>query len=87
METSEVKAKRLIYQSFYRGCKETDIILGDFAKAHLKDLSTGELELFEKLLEEDDKKIFNWFTEVEALPKEHQNSVTEKIKIFLKNRV
>ena len=85
MESTETRAKRLMYQSFYRGCKETDIILGEFAKKNLLSFNDEELSLFEALLDEDDKQIFNWFTGIEEMPQKHKNPVTEKISAFLAN--
>ena len=59
-QEKEKRVKRLIYQSFYRGCKETDIILGKFAKKYLYQLDDSEVDIFEKLLEENDNDIFSW---------------------------
>ena len=31
------RVKRLLYQSFHRGCKETDALLGKFSRKYLSD--------------------------------------------------
>jgi antitoxin CptB len=57
-----IRLKRLHYRSWHRGCKETDIVLGQFADSALAGLSAEQLDLYEKLLEEDDVDIWNWLT-------------------------
>src|SRR5262249_35869885 len=39
----ETRRKRLLYRSVYRGNKENDILLGQFARAHIASLSAAEL--------------------------------------------
>ena len=53
-ETKEQYLGRLLYRSWHRGCKETDILLGDFAKAMLGELTDDELSDYEELLTVDD---------------------------------
>lgn len=64
--TDENRLKRLRYRSWHRGCKETDIVLGNFADARLYDLDNAALALYEQLLDEDDVDIWNWLTGKEA---------------------
>ena len=56
----QTRIRRLRYRSWHRGCKETDIILGNFADAKLDKLSSVELDIYEQLLEEDDSDIWSW---------------------------
>lgn len=60
--------KRLTYRSWHRGCKETDLVLGNFCQRRLESLSDEELALFEALLDEDDAEIWNWLTEKTECP-------------------
>ena len=39
----ETKRKRLLYRSVYRGNKENDVLLGQFARAHIADFTAAEL--------------------------------------------
>ena len=64
--------KRLRHQSWYRGCKETDSILGIFADDFLPNCSDDEAAAFEALLNEDDWDIWRWLTGEQPMPKEHQ---------------
>lgn len=85
MPLREHRVKRLKYQSWYRGCKETDILLGNFARARLDALNDAELDAFEGLLGENDVDMFRWLTD-QAEPPEHikANSAYQKIYAFCK---
>ena len=61
--TDETRLKRLRYRSWHRGCKETDLILGSFSDAELAKLSAVDLDVYEKLLDENDADIWNWLTD------------------------
>ncbi len=58
----ESRRKRIIYRSWHRGCKETDIILGNFCDHFIQEMDDAGLTLFEQLLEEDDAAIWSWLT-------------------------
>ena len=84
-ETKEQLCRRLIYRASYTGMKETDLLLGQFAKRHLPDLSREELADFEALLEAGDPAIFAWVRGDEAVPAEFDNRVFSLIKDFEKD--
>ena len=87
MQSREHRIKRLKYQSWYRGCKETDILLGNFAQAQLDTLSELEIDAFERLLEENDVDIFRWLTDQAEIPENFKNDPTfRKIYTFCKER-
>lgn len=73
--------KRLRHQSWYRGCKETDDILGPFADEFLPACSDEDATGFEALLDEDDWDIWRWLTGEQPIPVEHQPLI-EKITTF-----
>ncbi len=58
----KTRLKRLRYRSWHRGCKETDIILGNFADDRLETLELPLLDVYERLLDEDDANIWDWIT-------------------------
>lgn len=80
--TQSVRLKRLHFRSWHRGCKETDLILGHFADSGLAALDATELDLYERLLEENDADIWNWLTGKEA-PVEYK-TILEKLKAATK---
>jgi antitoxin CptB len=81
MEREKV-IKRLIYQSDHRGCKETDMYLGEFAKRYLKGFSDEQICHFEAILNEEDWDIYAWITGKTPLPVPHQNTVGELLMQF-----
>jgi antitoxin CptB len=68
----DIRLKRLIYRSWHRGCKETDLILGRFANNGLPNLPPAMLDLYEALLEENDADIWNWLTGKAHTPEEYE---------------
>ena len=60
--------KKLKYRSIYSGSKESDFILSNFAKNNLNNLSTSELESYEKFLTLGDVNIWNWVSNNEPTP-------------------
>jgi antitoxin CptB len=56
----EQRLKRLRYRSWHRGCKETDLVLGQFADERLASLNPELLGVYERLLDEDDVEIWDW---------------------------
>ena len=59
-ETRAIRLKRLTYQASYSGMKETDLLLGHFAAAHLGTLDDQGLDDFEALLDAGDDRIYAW---------------------------
>ena len=66
--TRDLWLKRLTYRSWHRGCKETDLVLGNYCARHVADLSEADLHLFEAFLDEDDAQIWAWLTEKTPCP-------------------
>lgn len=82
IETDEMMMRRLVYRASYTGMKETDLLLGQFAKQHLPRLSRAQLEEFEALLDAGDPAIFAWVRGDEVVPEEFDGSVFKLIKEF-----
>lgn len=63
-DSYDIRVRRIRYRSWHRGCKETDVILGNFADKALHLLTTdAEIQLYEALLDEQDVDIWNWLTD------------------------
>lgn len=80
------RVRRLIYQATYTGMKETDLLLGHFAKMHLPHLSNSDLTNFENLLEAGDQQIYAWVMGNAQLPDEYDTPVFDLIKKFKKEQ-
>ena len=78
------RVRRLIYQASYTGMKETDLLLGHFAKIHLPHLNESGLTDFERLLEAGDTAIYAWVMGNAPLPKAYDTHVFRLIKEFKK---
>lgn len=59
-DSADSRLKRLIFRSVHRGCKETDLVFGQFAESALPHLRGAELDTYERLLDEDDADIWQW---------------------------
>lgn len=67
--------KKLLYQSCNRGCRETDLIIGEFAKQNLDSMNNEALELFSQILQLPDTDIYDWYTKKKPVPREIINQV------------
>ncbi len=56
----EILLRKLIYRSTHRGCKETDILLGNFFVAKHLEFDDEKLQLYQQFIEEDDVFIYDW---------------------------
>jgi antitoxin CptB len=78
----QTRRKRLLYRSIYRGNKENDILLGQFARAHIAEFSPAELDQYERLLETGDNEIFDWVTGQVPVPADKDTPVVRKLLAF-----
>ena len=86
-DSKEKRVRRLVYQASYTGMKETDLLLGQFAKKHLPNLTDEQLDMFEALLDAGDPSIFAWVRGDEDVPAEFQDPVLDMIKDFHINQI
>lgn len=75
--------KKLLYRSCNRGCKETDLIIGRFAKENLDKMTDEELNVFSELLDLPDVDIYDWYIKKKPLPIEKSNAVIVKLLNFM----
>ena len=61
-ETPENRLRRLRMRSWRRGMREMDLLLGPFSDAALADLTPAELDVYERLLSENDQDLYLWVT-------------------------
>ena len=65
MNNRNVFIKKLIYRSKYTGTRETDILLGNFAENHLKNLDDDDLLAYLDLLNSGDPRIWRLSIDIE----------------------
>ncbi|NRB10604.1 MAG: succinate dehydrogenase assembly factor 2 [Rickettsiaceae bacterium] len=78
--------KKLLYQSSNRGCKETDLILGNFANQTLDHMADDELEIFAKILALPDNDIYDYYTGKKQVTPEFDSKVMHQIIQFNPNK-
>ena len=81
-ESIDIRRKRLTHRSLYTGMKETDLLLGAFARAHLGGLDAAQLDRYEALLGEPDPAIYEWAIGREPPPPEHDHDVMRLLQDF-----
>lgn len=78
----DARRKRLVYRANYRGFKEADMILGGFAKAHIKTMSEEEVTQFEDLLGAKDHDIYDWVSEKSPVPANYDTPLLDRLRKF-----
>ena len=75
----QIFEKKLLYKSCYRGSKETDLIIGRFAKEFIPQMSVNELHDFDAFLELPDGDIYDWYTKKKPIPDELKSDILLKL--------
>ena len=83
MKDRETLIKQLIYRSCNRGCKETDILLGEFAKTQLLNFDNNQLTLFAYILEQPDNDIYDWICGNKPLAEDIDQELILKIQQYI----
>ncbi|GAT75757.1 TPR repeat-containing protein [Ehrlichia ruminantium] len=81
------KRKRLLYRSLHRGCKEMDIILGNFALHHIYLLSIEDVDEYEKVVNTNDYQLYKYITGEELVPEYLSSNIIKNIVDFNKSLV
>lgn len=74
-ESIEIRRKRLRFRAWHRGTRETDLLFGGFADRHLAALDEGQLDRFERLMENSDPEVYAWVTGRKPIPPEYDHDV------------
>jgi len=78
----DIRRKRLLFHSWHRGTKETDLLLGSFAEKHLAGFTAAQLDRYEALLENDDGDLYDWISGRAAIPPERDDEVMRLLSAF-----
>lgn len=79
---SELRRKRLRFRSWHRGTRESDLILGSFAEAHLAAFDDAQLDRYEALLDCPDADLFDWIAGRAMPPPAYEHDVTRLLLSF-----
>ena len=78
-ESRETRVRRLLHQSSYTGTKETDKLLGAFARAHLDGLDSEGLAAYEAMLALGDPMIWGLASGTVERPAGLDNPVLDRL--------
>ncbi len=76
------RRRRILFRSWHRGFREMDMIVGQFADAHLADMSDAELDVFEHLIDAPDHDIFGWLTGKIPTPSNYDTPIFKRVRDF-----
>jgi antitoxin CptB len=83
----ETRIKRLRYRSWHRGWKETDLILGKFADTQLAGMDATTIDVYERLLDENDADIWDWLVGKLPAPDDAYMPILEELKKYSQNNL
>ena len=75
MTTNNQIKKEILYRSNYRGCKETDQLIGKFVESKLDYFSDEDVLVVRDLVLEDDLQIYDWIMSRGECPKKYMDLV------------
>jgi antitoxin CptB len=81
-DAEDRRRKRLLFRSWHRGTKEADLLLGSFAERHLAAMSEAQLTEYERLIENEDAKLYDWITGRIAPPPEWNGEIMRLLQAF-----
>jgi antitoxin CptB len=67
-DADETRRKRLLFRSWHRGTKETDLLLGTFAERNLARFDPTQLSEYEAILEASDAELWDWLIHRHPIP-------------------
>ena len=82
MDENSLLIKRLRFQSWHRGTRELDLILGQFADQFLKSMTAEQHSEYALLLEENDADLWDWISGALTLPRDKKGILLEQIRKF-----
>jgi antitoxin CptB len=76
------RRKRILFRAWHRGMREMDLIMGRFAEQNLDTMTDAELDIFELLIEAQDRDLLGWITNREETPVNYDTPVFQALKAF-----
>lgn len=78
MEEIEALRRKLQFRAWHRGTREMDLLMGQFADAHVFTFNADELAQFAELLEENDPDLYDWYCGTAQPPASNKNTALAK---------
>ena len=81
-EGLDERRKKLLVRAWRRGVRETDLIVGRFADAHIEKLDDSSLNDFERLIEVPNSDLYAWVSGESDIPSDYDTAVLRLLKSF-----
>ena len=81
-EGLDVRRRKLLFRAWRRGVRETDLIVGRFADAHIEALDDAALDDFERLIEVPNADLYAWVAGDRAIPSDYDTAVLRQLIAF-----
>src|SRR5262245_65922966 len=78
----DARTRKLLFRSWHRGMRETDLIMGRFADATVTQLTQDELAEFEQLMEVPDRELLAWITGEADVPPDYDTALFRRLREF-----
>ncbi len=74
------RRRKILFRAWRRGLREMDLVMGQFADAHLPAMSEAELDEFERLMNAPDPDVLAWITGEAPTPEEFDTALFARLK-------
>ncbi len=78
----DARRKRILFRSLRRGTKESDLVIGGFARSALKNLDGAQLDALEALLDRPDPEVLGWVIGLRPAPPEFDTDVMAMLRTY-----
>jgi antitoxin CptB len=80
------RRRRLVFRAQHMGTHENDLLVGDFVKAEIVAMTSGEMDEVEALLKHNDTELADWLTGRLPIPPHADSSMLRRIRHAALNR-
>jgi antitoxin CptB len=74
------RRRRVVYRAQHRGTYENDLLIGDFVKARIADMTEAELDEVEAVMEFPDAELADWLTGRRPIPPHADSPMLRRIR-------
>ena len=78
----DARRKRILFRSLRRGTRESDLVIGGFARSALEDLDGAQLDALEALLDRPDPEVLGWVIGLRPAPPEFDTDVMAMLRAY-----
>ena len=74
------RRRRVVYRAQHRGTYENDLLIGDFVKARIGEMTEAELGEIEAVMEFPDAELADWLTGRRPIPSYADSAMLRRIR-------